>query len=361
MLGGFSFRLNSKKLKYDFTINRKITRIVGDSATGKSTLVTTITDSEDPTMQIQVYCPYTVREISTAFTKDLFKKIQRIRTEYKSHHNQRFNESMRSLLSEYDDVLFFCDETFPYLSTDEFASFCKFTDSFFVICCRDKLTNIPCSYKEIYRIQSSGRYHSLARVYNDYESFPNVEEIEKVLTEDSGSGYSFYSQKFDCISANGKSNIVENMKHENYSLIIGDGAAIGSEISDIVACSDGSQLFFPESFEYVLLISPLFSDFGIADKIAHTEKYASGLCFTWEQYYTTLLMNITAGARFHYNKTKLSACYFDKCCGDRTCKMRQSSDKVLMILRQFIINVESLSENSMKESPSDSLKKLECF
>ena len=34
MVGGFSFKLVSKRAEYQFDINRKITRVVGDSATG---------------------------------------------------------------------------------------------------------------------------------------------------------------------------------------------------------------------------------------------------------------------------------------------------------------------------------------
>lgn len=50
MIGGFQFRLNSNKLQYDFVINRKITKIIGDSATGKSELVATVSMKDDAAM-----------------------------------------------------------------------------------------------------------------------------------------------------------------------------------------------------------------------------------------------------------------------------------------------------------------------
>ena len=56
MIGGFQFRLNSNKLQYDFVINRKITKIIGDSATGKSELVATVAMKDDAAMNIHIAC-----------------------------------------------------------------------------------------------------------------------------------------------------------------------------------------------------------------------------------------------------------------------------------------------------------------
>lgn len=44
MIGIYRIIIQSKKVRYDFVINRNITVITGDSATGKSTLVNMIRD-----------------------------------------------------------------------------------------------------------------------------------------------------------------------------------------------------------------------------------------------------------------------------------------------------------------------------
>ena len=54
MLGGFTFELKSKRLNYSFTISRKITLVVGDSATGKTELCRLLHDSRHPNTGINV-------------------------------------------------------------------------------------------------------------------------------------------------------------------------------------------------------------------------------------------------------------------------------------------------------------------
>ncbi|MDD7642735.1 MAG: hypothetical protein PUK75_09730 [bacterium] len=269
MIGGFQFRLNSNKLQYDFVVHRKITKVVGDSATGKSELVTTVAMKDDAAMNIHIVCKYEPVEISRAFSDILYKKLKKLREVSDA-------EMIRETLEEYDGYVFFCDETFSYLFTDEFAVFCKYTDSFFVICCRAKLTNLPYSHAEIYQMKTSGKYHTLERVYDEYLRFPDLDESSIALIEDSGSGFEFYSHTIKCNSAHGKSNLpilLKNMEeNEKYSVIIADGAAIGSEIADIIAFKKNAVLFLPESFEYLLLASDLFGDLDIDDQLQHTEN-----------------------------------------------------------------------------------------
>ena len=72
MIGGFNFKLESKRLHYSFVLNRKITKIAGDSATGKSTLVSSVADSLNPRNKIQMTCEYQCSEISEVFTALIF-------------------------------------------------------------------------------------------------------------------------------------------------------------------------------------------------------------------------------------------------------------------------------------------------
>ena len=81
-------------------------------------------------------------------------------------------------------MLIFADEDFKSMNTNEFALFCKFTDSFFVLLCRDPLHRLPYSYEGIYTIKTSGRFHELMPVFSK-EDFLKFYEDRKILTEDS--------------------------------------------------------------------------------------------------------------------------------------------------------------------------------
>ena len=84
MIGGFNFKLESKRLHYSFVLNRKITKIAGDSATGKSTLVSSVADSLNPRNKIQMTCEYQCSEISEVFTSILFQDIHSLKENYKN-------------------------------------------------------------------------------------------------------------------------------------------------------------------------------------------------------------------------------------------------------------------------------------
>ena len=45
MLGGFVFKLMAKRIEYKLDIKRKITKVIGKSATGKSELVRLLNDA----------------------------------------------------------------------------------------------------------------------------------------------------------------------------------------------------------------------------------------------------------------------------------------------------------------------------
>lgn len=337
MIGGFNFKLESKRLHYSFVLNRKITKIAGDSATGKSTLVSSVADSLNPRNKIQMTCEYQCSEISEVFTSILFQDIHSLKENYKNRVSyKKYHTAMRELLSKYDNRVYFCDETFRYLPTYEFAAFCKFTDSFFVICCRDKLDNLPYSFTEIYSIISSGKYHKLEKVYDSFLKIPELQKNTNILIEDSNSGFQFFNKISDYVdSANGKSNITDRLLNKHYDIIVADGAAIGSEISDITATlPKNTILFLLESFEYIILCSEMFSNFDISDKLYHTEKYATGLYFSWERYYTELIEKLTSNKKYSYSKTRLNPCYYEKCC-DNDCELNKISNKTNTILNTF--------------------------
>ena len=192
MVGGFSFKLVSKRAEYQFDINRKITRVVGDSATGKSELVRLLIDSQTTNSGVSVSCKYSCEVLNNQVFRRIKEDITNVCQRIKNHSSENFKLAMRNLLSRDDNIMFFADEDFTGMNTAEFALYCKFTDSFFVLFCRNPLCKIPYSYTEIYRIKTSGKFHTLVSVFRntDYLKFY---ENKKMVVEDSNSGFEFFN------------------------------------------------------------------------------------------------------------------------------------------------------------------------
>lgn len=62
MYGNSEFRLEAKRVSYRFAIMRKISRIIGDSAPGKSELCRLISSDSNPAAGIRINCKYNVGE-----------------------------------------------------------------------------------------------------------------------------------------------------------------------------------------------------------------------------------------------------------------------------------------------------------
>ena len=149
----------SKRTEYRFDIQRKVTRVTGDSATGKSELVRLLIDSQVANSGIAVSCRYKCGVLNNLVFRRISEDIKTVCQKAKNHNSKNFEVAMRNLLSRDDNTLFFAVEDFTDMNTDEFALYCKFTDSFFVLLCRNPLCKIPYSYTEIYSVRKSGRFH----------------------------------------------------------------------------------------------------------------------------------------------------------------------------------------------------------
>lgn len=179
-------------------------RIIGDSATGKSELVNVLADANNPRTGVFVNCKYKCEVITDAFFQRIKEDILIICETIKKRDSEDFVVAMRVLLRRYDNILFFADEDFTDIGTNEFANFCKFTDSFFVLICRDPLGKLPYSYTELYTIKTSGKFHSLVPNY-DYNDFKFLDESREFIVEDSNAGYTFFKHFYpDTSSAHGK-------------------------------------------------------------------------------------------------------------------------------------------------------------
>lgn len=298
MKGRYEISIWNKRIRYDFAIQRNITIIQGDSATGKTHLIEMLQEylenGEDSGIQME-------SKVKCAHVPVVDWQI------YIANH------------SGY--ILFF-DEDCRYVCTQEFAEIVKQSDNYFVIVTRESLGMLPYSVNEIYGIRRSGKYAGTKQVYNElyqiygHKDYSKKAQFEEVIVEDSNSGFEFWKHYYSdksCISAGGKSKVFDFLKTEKSQLVIADGAAFGCEMSKLIQFIEEKGnlvLFLPESFEYILLNSKLFQMTDVKEKLAKTYEYADSINFmSWERYYTALIVEITKNEIYKYSKEKLNS-YF---------------------------------------------------
>lgn len=302
MRGQYHIIVQNKRLRYEFDIRRNITIIRGDSATGKTTLYTMIALAarQGDSSGVDVQCEKKCRTLD-----ELDWKI---------------------VLPTLHDCIIFLDEDNLFLKTTEFARLARNSDNYFAIITREDLPNLPYSVEEIYGIHTSGRYHDMKKIYNEfyhiYSGETLLEEVrpDECIVEDSNSGYYFFrdiceGKGISCKTAGGKSKIKDRLKESEKEniLVIADGASAGpemNELSQYMKIHPKTKCYLPESFEWMILKSGLIDGNTIQDMLEHPEDFIeSQTYFSWEQYFTNILIQYTQDTYLKYNKSKLNESY----------------------------------------------------
>lgn len=306
MRGKYDITVENAFIRYEFTIQRNITVIRGQSATGKTTLVEMIREyNELPDTGINIRCDKTLAVL--------------------------YGRDWQDRLANISDSIVFIDEQSRFVKTHEFAEAVKGSNNYFVIVTREKLSELPYSVTEIYGIRTRGKYAGLVgeytanefyRIYADIPTRPFEPDV--IITEDSNSGFDFWNtvtNSCECIPAGGKSNIIkclkEDAKENKKYLAIVDGAAFGAELEEMIQYikyrNQNVEIYAPESFEYILLTSGLFKSNDINDKCNNTYDYADSVKYmSWEQFYSELLTAITKDTELQYSKHKLNVYYLSE-------------------------------------------------
>ena len=72
-------------------------------------------------------------------------------------------------------------------------------------------------------------------------------------------------------------------------------------------------MYLPESFEWLLLVSEIIQDGKLRDILENpSEHIESSEYFSWERFFTALLIEKTGGTYLQYNKAKLNDNYLQK-------------------------------------------------
>lgn len=303
MRGAIHLTVRSARLKYEMDFRRNITVIKGDSATGKTTLVDMINEynlnGADTGIELSCTCPCRVIAGST----------------------------WKEQLAGISGSLVFIDEGNRFVSSVDFAHAIRETDNYYVLVTRESLYALPYSVTEIYGIHSAGKYaypepvyHEMFRIYGDYDMLKE-KSSDKLIAEDSNAGYEFFSallknKSIVCESANGAGNIYEMIQKaelREHITVVADGAAFGAnmeKVYQVLLRKPGIQLYLPESFEWLILSSGALQDNEVKSILDDPSAYIESRdYFSWERYFTQLLISRTKDTYMKYSKASLNPVY----------------------------------------------------
>lgn len=295
MYGKINIEIKNARISFKFTLERNITIIQGNSATGKSTMIDMVRNyqNEGRKSGVQLKCQKECRVLE--------------------------GRDWEMIMDHIHDSVVFIDEGNSFISSTDFVSKLKKSDNYYVIATREPLFGLPYSINSIFEVITKGKKHSFKKLYDkiSINDFTKA-KYDFIITEDSKSGFEFFCEvEKNTISANGKSNLIkelEKQKSKN-NLVVADSAALGSEIAVLVQYSSKNSrnviFMLPESFEWMILKSGLIPKPDIEailknpSEYIHSEKYIS-----WERYFTDLLIESTKNDNYmKYDKSKLADYY----------------------------------------------------
>lgn len=308
MKGKHTVIVRNARVQFTLELERNITVIRGDSATGKTTLIGMLQDyeSQGRSSGVNLSCDKRCCVLSGIEWEDRLSRLH--------------------------DCIVFLDEGNPFVSSQAFAQAIMGTSNYYVLITRESLYQLPYSVDAVLELRKTTSRHKCTynRTYPYYGHLPNaiskLQTVDTILTEDSNSGHQMFAHIAQergkgCQSAGGKSNIhnrLEALKSLK-TLVVADGAAFGAEMEKVyqylLLHEDKVTLYLPESFEWIILKSGIIEgnnvDAILADPSEHieSEKY-----FSWEQYFTALLTSLANQQEpyKHYSKRALAPFYLQQ-------------------------------------------------
>ncbi len=302
MKGEYSFQVKGKRAKFSFRIRRNITVLKGDSASGKTTL-----------LSMMYEYLRSGRESGYSVTTD---------AQYYVYLRDEPGRDWTDVLYPLEDTIIFIEENNDFIFGSEFAEFVKQSGNYFVIVNRAPIKMLPYSIHEIYEIVMEGQHADVKECWHAfrelYSNFPMPENNRQqiVVTEDSNAGFEFFESVFcnsEVVSAGGNSNIVKMIEKIDTGdlLAIADGSAFGAMMENCMESLENKKnqrisLWLPESFEYLVLKSGVVSSKKLEDVLESVPDYLDCREYvSWERFFTDLLEKLTRETSQHYTKHHL--------------------------------------------------------
>ena len=136
-----------------------------------------------------------------------------------------------------------------------------------------------------------------------------------------------------CETMNGKSNVFHYLREHKSErmLIIADGAAFGSEIDRVLRLIEGYEnvaLYLPESFEWLILSAGILKNNHVTEILDAPYDYVdSEEFFSWERFFTSVLIDETKDTYLAYMKKKLNPAYLQDVIKETILSSQNTVDK----------------------------------
>lgn len=302
MKGSYNIRVENARVQFKLTLKRSITLLRGKSATGKTTLVGMIAEYQADGQ---------ASGITLSSEKPCVVLVGRT-----------WQEDLKAT----SDSFVFVDEGSSFIRTEEFARCMRNSNNYYVIVSREDLPMLPYSVEEVYELRNTtSRYPGVRKYYTHakrmYTHIPHVLNPQTVIVEDSNAGFEFFSalcrrSGIECVSAHGKGNVLGLLRlcSSERILVIADGAAFGPHMETVLelARQRHAGLFLPESFEWLILKSGLVRETDVPKLLANPAEYIESRdYFSWERFFTAVLVQKTKDGYLHYNKAQLNPAYLE--------------------------------------------------
>lgn len=301
MKGSYRFRVKSKKIIFEFSIRRNITVIRGESASGKTTLLHMMYEYRGESASGKAALLHMVYEYLRIGRESGYSVSAD--SSYYVYLRKEVGRSWQDALYPLKNTIIFIEENNPFVFSKEFAEFVRKSGNYVVLVNRSPFKMLPYSIHEIYEIVTDAKhadvresYHELKELYSNYPVAEN-NRADIVVTEDSNSGYQFFSSLFwkkHVVSAAGNSSVpdvIQDLQGGDV-LVIADGAAFGAVIEnclEYISARTGQRIsiWMPESFEYLILKSGLIKSEELHKILESIPDYVdSGEYESWERYFT---------------------------------------------------------------------------
>ena len=299
---------------FDIELRNRITIITGESAQGKTMLVKFI-DLINRSTKIITNENFNVKHINDDMILNGYNLNSNdiyIMDEYDGINNLKISNVINN--RKYNFILITRNTIMPHISYD-ISDICIFSNS--------------------------GKYHKLIKKYGNINKEVDKTKLDKIITEDSGSGNEFYKifNNFQLISAGNNSKILKFS--DDNTIFVVDSLGFGPYIKLYIQNSiyKNTFLIYPKSFEYLILISGVLPD-NIGSSVVNKSEM-SNMEMTLEQsYYKELKLAIE-----EYN-IKFSKTYLDGWFKNPEIYSRINRK----ILELFDINLLELNNNLIKNN-----------
>lgn len=304
MKGKHTIVVRNRRVQFTLELKRNITVIRGDSATGKTTLIGLLRD-------------YEAQGSQSGVVVDADKPCRVLTT-------VDWEERLHTM----ENAIVFIDEGNAFVSSKAFAAAIMGTSNYYVLITRESLYQLPYSVEAVLEIKETTRQGKFTcnQTYPYYKNLPNREEkfsnADCILTEDSNAGHQMFAHIAEsygkqCVSAQGKSNIFGKLEEMQggRTLVVADGAAFGADMEKVYQFYKQHPfdvtLYLPESFEWLLLKAGIIRSAETEAVLENPSEYIdSAEYFSWEQFFTALLIRLTSDQDYmRYSKQKLSDFY----------------------------------------------------